>query len=178
MDTTEKNIFNKIKKIKIFITDVDGVLTDGRIVIDNNGMEYKFFNVKDGHGIKMLKRYGYKVAFVTGRESEIVLHRAKELEVDNVFQKVFNKLEVVEKILAQYNFTFEELLFCGDDVVDIPVIKRAAIGCTVSDAVEECKNCADYITFNKGGKGAVRELTDLILKNSSHWKAVREKYEI
>jgi len=174
----DNNLTENFKKIKIVITDVDGVLTDGRIVIDNNGVEAKFFNVKDGHGIKMLQRYGYKVIFVTGRESKTVLHRAKELGVAEVYQKVFNKLECVNKILQNHNYTFKDLLFCGDDLGDIPVIKRALIGCTVSDAIDECKKFADFITVKKGGHGAFREITDLILKNSKHWEEIKTKYEI
>ena len=174
----DENLFEKLKKVKILITDVDGVLTDGKIIIDNNGIETKAFNVKDGHGIKLLKRYGFKVVFVTGRESQVLIHRAKELGVDSVFQKVFNKLEMVEKILKSYDFTFNELVFCGDDIGDIPVIKRALVGCTVSDAVDECKNCADYVTFRKGGDGAIREIIDLILKNSVFWEEIKAKYEI
>ncbi len=168
----------KLKNIKIFLTDVDGVLTDGRIILDNNGNEYKFFDVKDGHGIKMLQRYGITVGLVTGRKSEVVEYRAKELGIDIVFQKSFNKLETVTEILNENNFGFEELAYCGDDIVDIPVMKRAAVSFTVNNAVEECKAVADFITLKNGGKGAVREITDLILKSRGDWKKVKDKYEI
>ena len=168
----------KLKKIKIFLTDVDGVLTDGRIVLDNNGNEYKFFDVKDGHGIKMLQRYGIIVGFVTGRESDVVKHRGKELGINIICQKSLNKLETVEKILIENNFKFEELAYCGDDIVDIPVMKRAVVSFTVNNALEECKKIADYITTNDGGKGAVREITDLILKAKGDWEIVKQRYEI
>jgi len=168
----------KLKRIKIFLTDVDGVLTDGKIIIDNNGVESKAFNVKDGHGLKMLIRYGIKVGFVTGRISEVVNFRAKEIGVDIVYQRALNKIEVVDEILKQYNFTYENLAYCGDDIVDIPVMKKAGISFTVNDAVDECKKIADFVTEKKGGDGAVREITDMILKAQGFWEEVKDKYNL
>jgi 3-deoxy-D-manno-octulosonate 8-phosphate phosphatase (KDO 8-P phosphatase) len=171
-------LYNNLKKIKMFLTDVDGVLTNGKIILDNNGNEIKFFDVKDGHGIKMLHRYGITVGFVTGRESKVVLNRAKELGVNIIYQKVRIKLDVVEKILKEYNLSYSEIAYCGDDIVDIPVLRRAGVAFTVNNAVNECKNIADYITVRNGGSGAVREITDLILKAKGFWEEVKARYEI
>ena len=173
-----ENLLKKLKNIELFLTDVDGVLTDGRIILDNNGNEMKFFNVKDGHGIKMLQRYGIKVGIVTGRESEVVVHRAKELGINMIFQKIRVKLDIVEKILNENNLNFSQIAYCGDDIVDIPVLKRAGVSFTVNDAVNECKKVVDYITQKNGGEGAVREITDLILKAKGFWEDVKDRYEI
>ncbi len=173
-----EKLFKKLNLVKMFLTDVDGVLTDGKIIIDNNGNEMKFFDVKDGHGIKMLHRYGIKVGLITGRESDVVIHRAKELGIEIIFQKVRRKLEIVDKILSEYHLTYSEIAYCGDDIVDIPVLKRAGVAFTVNNAVDECKNIADYITAKDGGCGAVREITDLILKAKGFWKEVKVRYEI
>ncbi len=171
-------LFKRLERIRIFLTDVDGVLTDGKIILDNNGNEMKFFDVKDGHGIKMLKRYGIEVGLITGRESEVVLHRAKELGITIVYQKAFKKVEILEKILREQHLSRLEVAYCGDDIVDIPVLKRVGVAFTVNNAVDECKNIADYITHRNGGNGAIREITDLILKAKGVWEEVKKKYEI
>jgi len=175
MDT---ELIKKLQNIKIFLSDVDGVFTDGKIVIDNNGVESKFFNVKDGHGIKMLINYGFEVGLITGRYSEVVLNRAKELGISILYQKAIKKLPIVENISERYSIPLSQIAYCGDDLIDIPVMKKVGVSFTVNDAVDECKDIADYITKRDGGNGAVREITDLILKANGKWGMVKEKYEI
>jgi 3-deoxy-D-manno-octulosonate 8-phosphate phosphatase (KDO 8-P phosphatase) len=173
----KKNIKEKLKAIKILILDVDGVMTDGRIIMDNEGREIKNFNVRDGHGIKILQRFGIKVAILTGRQSKVVEHRAKDLEIDDVYQKVFNKKEIFQKILKKHKLSADAAAFMGDDIVDIPVLKSVGFSASVADAVDVVKKSVDYITNNKGGYGAVREVCELILKAQGKWPEIAAKYE-
>lgn len=174
----KKNIQEKLKKIKLLILDVDGVMTDGRIIMDNAGREIKNFNVRDGHGLKVLQRYGVKVAILTGRKSKVVEHRAKDLEIKYVYQKVYNKKEVFIKILKQQKLTADEVAFIGDDIVDVPVLKMVGFSVAVADALDIVKKSVDYVAENKGGKGAVREVCDMILQAQGKWPEVAARYEL
>ena len=173
----KNNIKEKLKRIKMLILDVDGVMTDGGIIMDSEGRELKKFNVRDGHGIKVLQRYGIKVAILTGRQSEVVKYRAKDLEIKDVYQKVFNKKEVFEKILKKHKLSADEVAYMGDDIIDIPVLKRVGFSAAVADAVDVVKKSVDYITKNRGGNGAVRELCEMILQAQGKWKEIAAKYE-
>jgi 3-deoxy-D-manno-octulosonate 8-phosphate phosphatase (KDO 8-P phosphatase) len=173
----KKNIKEKLKGIKLLILDVDGVMTDGRIIMDNEGKEIKNFDVRDGHGIKILQRYGIKVAILTGRQSKVVEYRAKDLEIDDVYQGAFNKKDVFEKILKKHKLSVGEAAFMGDDIVDIPVLKRVGFSAAVADALDVVKKSVDYITRNKGGRGAVRELCEMILQAQGKWPEIAAKYE-
>jgi 3-deoxy-D-manno-octulosonate 8-phosphate phosphatase (KDO 8-P phosphatase) len=174
---TDERILEKIRKVKLLILDVDGVLTDGRIVIDDAGLESKAFDVKDGHRLKMLMRAGIDVALLTGRQSRVVEHRAAELGIAEVHQGALNKLEVFSEILKRRNIGPEETACVGDDVVDIPVLKRAGFSVAVADAVEEAKAVADHVTQCRGGQGAVREVCEMILKGQNRWADVAGRYE-
>jgi 3-deoxy-D-manno-octulosonate 8-phosphate phosphatase (KDO 8-P phosphatase) len=167
----------RLKLIKLLILDVDGVLTDGKIIYNDRGEEIKAFDVKDGHGIKLLMRSGMEIALITGRKSEVVLHRARDLGIEQVYQKVTNKIEVYEKILNDKKLEDENVGFVGDDLVDIPVLKRVGFSAAVLDAVSEVKEIADYIASKKGGGGAVREICELLLKAQNKWKGVIERYQ-
>jgi len=149
----KKNIKEKLKRIKLLILDVDGVMTDGRIIMDDEGHEIKNFNVRDGHGLKILQRYGIKVAILTGRQSKVVEHRAKDLEIKDVYQKVFNKKEVFEKILNKHKLSPDETAFIGDDIVDIPVLRRVGFSAAVADAADVVTKSVDYVARNRGGHG-------------------------
>ena len=173
----KKNIKEKLKGIKLLILDVDGVMTDGRIIMDNEGKEIKNFNVRDGHGLKLLQRYGIKVAILTGRQSKVVEHRAKDLDIKDVYQKAFNKKDVFEKIIKNHKLSPEEAAFIGDDIIDIPVLRRVGFSVAVADAADVVKKSVDYITNNKGGYGAVREICEMILKAQSKWPEIASKYE-
>jgi 3-deoxy-D-manno-octulosonate 8-phosphate phosphatase (KDO 8-P phosphatase) len=166
----------KAKDIKLLILDVDGVLTDGRIVIDDRGVETKCFDVRDGHGIKLLKRADIEVIFITGRESEVVSHRARELGIDTVYQNIHDKLEVYQAILDERGLKDGNIGFVGDDLIDLPVLKRVGFSAVVADGIEELKPYADYVSRNKGGRGAVREIAELILKAQGKWTMLMERY--
>ncbi len=173
----KKNFKEKLSKIKLLILDVDGVMTDGRIIMDDEGHELKSFNVRDGHGIKILQRYGVWVAILTGRQSKVVEYRAKDLEIKDVYQGALNKKEVFEKILKKHKLSAEEVAYLGDDIVDIPVLKRVGFSAAVADAMDVVKESVDYVTRNRGGRGAVRELCEMILQAQGKWLEVAERYE-
>jgi 3-deoxy-D-manno-octulosonate 8-phosphate phosphatase (KDO 8-P phosphatase) len=169
-------IAKKAKKIKLLIMDVDGVLTDGRIVYANSGDELKFFDVTDGMGLALFSRVGLKSAILTAKKSKIVSKRAKDIHIDRVYQNAFKKSEVFNKILADFKVSPGEVCFIGDDVIDIPVLRRVGLAVCVPNAVPEVKNEAHYITKKKGGRGAVREVIDMILKNQGKWDGVMKRY--
>jgi len=180
-DTLLKNIskadITKIaNNIKLLILDVDGVLTDGSIILDNRGNEYKSFHVRDGHGIKMLLRAGIVVALITGRESEVVERRARELGIKEVYQKCFNKVAVYCALAEKYSLSDKEVAYMGDDIVDVPVMKRVGMPVTVADADKNMRKYSLLITKNRGGRGAVREVTDLILTSKGLWERIIDEY--
>lgn len=166
----------RLLKIKLLILDVDGVMTDGRIIFDSNGIESKFFNVKDGHGIKMLQRGGIEVGIISGRESQVVTNRAAELGIRLVYQKSLDKLAPYNKMLAETGLMEEETAFIGDDLIDIPVLKRVGFAAAPADAVTEVLPFVNYVTSKSGGWGAVREVCDMILKAQSKWQELTARY--
>ncbi|HDH50835.1 MAG TPA: HAD-IIIA family hydrolase [Nitrospirae bacterium] len=165
-------MIEKAKKIKLVIFDVDGVLTDGSIILDKNGNELKRFNVRDGHGIKALQKAGIKVALITGRESPVVKVRAEELGIEEVHQKIFKKSSVYETLLEKYKLTNEEVAFMGDDIVDAELLKRVGLPAVPADADEGARKLALFVSTKAGGRGAVREFVELILKSSGLWDSV------
>jgi len=167
---------DRLKNIKLLLLDVDGVMTDGRIIFDSNGIESKFFNVKDGHGIKLLQRAGIEVGIVSGRKSQVVTNRAAELGILRVFQGTLDKLAVYREILAETGLADDQIAFMGDDVIDIPVLCRVGFAAAPADAVEEVLPHAHFVARNRGGWGAVRELCDLILKGQGAWEQVTARY--
>lgn len=166
----------RLKKIKLLLLDVDGVMTDGRIIFDSNGIESKFFNVKDGHGIKMLQRAGIEVGIISGRESKVVANRAAELGIERVIQKALDKLSPYLKILADCRLTDDEVAFIGDDLIDIPVLRRVGFAAAPADAVTEVIPFVHLVTKNSGGFGAVREISDLLLKAQGRWEELTARY--
>ncbi len=169
-------INEKLKIIKMLILDIDGVMTDGRIVYSGYGEELKFFDVQDGFGITLLNRAGIKTAIITAKKSKIVKHRARDLKVAKAYQGFIDKLIPFTNLLKTFNIKPEEVCFVGDDLIDIPVLKRVGLAVAVPNAVEEVKKCAHFITQNKGGRGAVREICDLILKSQDKWDLATSKY--
>jgi 3-deoxy-D-manno-octulosonate 8-phosphate phosphatase (KDO 8-P phosphatase) len=167
---------DRLKNIKLLLLDVDGVLTDGRIIFDSNGIESKFFNVKDGHGIKLVQRAGIEVGIVSGRSSQVVANRAAELGIDRVFQGSLDKLSVYRQILEDTGLDDARIAFMGDDIIDIPVMRRVGFAAAPADAVEEVLPHAHFVAKNRGGWGAVRELCDLILKAQGAWETVTARY--
>lgn len=168
----DKDIKEKAKKIKLLILDVDGVMTDGSIILDNEGNELKRFHVRDGHGIKMMSKAGIETAIITGRSSKVVDIRAKELGIKEVHQRIFRKSEVYEYLLKKYDCSNENVAFMGDDIVDQELLKKAGLAAVPADAEEAAKQYADLVMTRKGGRGAVREFIDEILKQSGLWEQV------
>ena len=169
-------VLERARKTSLLIMDVDGVLTDGRIIQDGHGHELKVFDVKDGHGIVMAHRAKLRTALISGRASETITHRAEELGIELVFQKIWNKLEVYEKILTDIGLTPDKVAYIGDDLVDIPLLRRVGLAVAVADAVDEVKAASHWITQRPGGQGAVREVIELILRAQGHWDALIERY--
>ncbi len=162
--------------IKLLILDVDGVLTDGSIILDNIENEFKSFHVRDGHGIKMLLRAGIDVAFITGRESKVVERRARELGIKEIYQKSFDKLAVYLLLTEKYSLLDEEVAYIGDDIVDIPVMKRVGLPITVADAENEIRKYSLMVTKHGGGRGAVREVANLILSSKGLLEGIIDGY--
>ena len=162
--------------IEMLAMDVDGVLTDGTLIINGDGTESKSFNSLDGHGIRMWQRAGLKVALISGRASEPTTLRAEQLQIEYVFQDCHHKLPVFEKLLDQLGLSPDKVAYIGDDVTDLPVIRCAGFGVTVANAVDEVKQYADYVTTRPGGSGAVREVIEYILKNSGRWQQLLNRY--
>jgi 3-deoxy-D-manno-octulosonate 8-phosphate phosphatase (KDO 8-P phosphatase) len=172
----KKDLRTAARKIRLLILDVDGVLTDGRIILDNEGNEYKAFHVRDGHGIKMLIHAGVKVAIITGRHSKVVERRAHELGITEVFQKCLNKKAAYTQLVERYSLKDEEVAYIGDDIVDAPIMSIVGLPAAVADAADELRAYALLITKNRGGRGAVREVTDCILKARGVWKGMLDEY--
>ncbi len=167
---------DRLKKIKLLLLDVDGVMTDGRIIFDSNGVESKFFNVKDGHGIKMLQRAGIEVGIVSGRKSQVVANRASELGIALVYQGSLDKLTPYLDILEKTGLADEQIAYMGDDIIDLPVLRRVGFAAAPADALEYVIQHAHFVTRNRGGWGAVREVCDLILMAQGTWEAVTARY--
>jgi 3-deoxy-D-manno-octulosonate 8-phosphate phosphatase (KDO 8-P phosphatase) len=162
--------------IQILVLDVDGVLTDGTLVIHSDGGESKFFNTHDGHGIRMWQRAGLKVALLSGRASESTRRRAEQLNIEYVFEDCFDKLPVLKEFLAKLGLSPEAVAYVGDDLMDLPVIRFVGFGAAVANAVDDLKKCADYVTECPGGRGAVREVIEYILKNTGKWQELMKRY--
>ena len=162
--------------IQLLVLDVDGVLTDGTLIINADGSESKSFNVLDGHAIRMWQRAGLKVAFLSGRFSEATKHRAEQLEVDCCAQDCFEKLPALKKLLEQLGIAANKTAYIGDDLLDLPVIMYVGFGAAVANAVDEVKDTADYVTTHSGGNGAVREVIEYILKNTGRWSELMKRY--
>jgi 3-deoxy-D-manno-octulosonate 8-phosphate phosphatase (KDO 8-P phosphatase) len=165
---SKKNIAN----IKLLILDVDGVMTDGKMVYDEEGKQLKYFDVKDGYGLKLLMRTGIKVAIITASNAKAVLHRAQDLGIETVYQGARNKKDAFEGIIKKFNITPQDVAYIGDDVIDLPLLKTVGFSAAVADAVDDVKEHVDYITGKSGGCGAVREVCELILKVQGRWEEV------
>ena len=166
----------RLKKVRLVVLDVDGVLTDGRIVYGDYGDELKFFDVTDGMGIELLREAGIPTVIVSARKSKTNERRAKELRVARIFQNVPDKLKAFTKALRQFGVSADETLCAGDDLGDVPLLKRAGLAVAVPNAVPDVKAAAHYVTSRPGGHGAVREICDLVLKAQGHWPRVTQKF--
>ena len=166
----------ELADIKMLAMDVDGVLTDGTLVVHADGSESKLFHTLDGHGIRMWQRAGLKVALLSGRASEPTKRRAEQLQIEYVFQDCHNKLPVLEEFLNQLGLGPQAVAYIGDDLTDLPVIRYVGFGVAVANAVNEVKQYADYVTIHTGGNGAVREVIEYILTKTGRWQELMKRY--
>jgi len=166
----------RLLPLKGLIMDVDGVLTDGQIIINDRGEESKHFHVRDGHGVKLLKRSGFQLALLTGRQSLVVEHRARELGINTIFQQVHDKIAAYEQIKSIFALRDEQLCYVGDDLVDIPVLKKAGFAVTVADGIPELDPYIHWRSRYPGGGGAIRELCELILRTQKSWDQLTQRY--
>jgi 3-deoxy-D-manno-octulosonate 8-phosphate phosphatase (KDO 8-P phosphatase) len=169
-------IERRASRIKLLLMDCDGVLTDGRLWLLENGGEQKNFNTHDGLGLELLHRAGLRSGIITGRTSQAVSRRAQELGTEFVRQGDPHKLESFEEVLRLAAVDEDEVAFIGDDLTDIPLMQRSELAVAVADAVEEVRAVAHYVTRVEGGRGAVREVVELILKSQGRWSDLVEKY--
>ena len=158
------DLTDRCKKIKLLLLDVDGVLTDGRLYFGSDGEELKVFHVRDGYGIKLWHDAGFRSGIISGRNSDIVSRRASRLGVHFVYQGNDDKLTALAEISAEARISADEIAFVGDDSLDVPVFEKVGLGIAVADAHEIAKQAARYVTKTKGGRGAVREVIDILLK--------------
>src|SRR3954468_11642221 len=172
---TSRHLSAQLRRIKLFLCDVDGVMTDGTVYM-GGGIEMKKFNIRDGLGLKFLQLHGIKVGWVSRRPSSATQQRADDLKIDFLVQHNGGKIEGVEGILSQTGMDWTDVCFVGDDVVDIAVLDRVGLGVAVGDGVPEAKAAADYVTRAPGGNGAIREIVEMILKAQQKWKLVVSEY--
>jgi len=172
----DRELVEKMRRVRLLILDVDGVLTDGSIIYSDRGGEIKRFDVRDGHGIKLLMRGGIDVAIVTARESRVVATRARDLGIEMLFQGRKDKLACFNDILESTGLSAGETAFMGDDLVDIPVLRRVGFSASVPGAVAEVRERVDFVTKAPGGRGAVREICEMILKARGLWEGLLKRY--
>ena len=169
-------IVERARRVKMLISDIDGVMTDGRIVYSIYGDELKFFDVTDGFGISLLNKAGIKTVIMTAKKSKIVKMRGRDLGVTRVYAGFLDKLIPFNDVLKRFNIAPEDICFIGDDLIDFPVLKKVGFAVSVPNAVEEVKAVAHYITSRPGGRGAVREVCDLILKSQDKWEQATARF--
>jgi len=169
------DITERAKKIKLLLLDVDGVLTDGRIIIGSYGDEIKNFDVKDGLGVLLIKRTGIPTAIITARNSRVVKIRAKLLGIKKIYEEHY-KIRALNSIKKRFRVKAEEICFIGDDLIDIPILKRVGLAISVPNAVDETKKIVHYVTQKPGGRGAVREICEIIIKAQGKWEKATQGY--
>ena len=169
-------LLDRLRRVKLLAIDVDGVLTDGRLYFQADGIEIKAFHTQDGHGLKLLKRVGIHVALITGRDSPMVSQRAAAFGITHVYQGCEDKLTTLRALCQRLDITLEQVAYCGDDLPDLAPIKRSGVGITVPNAPDYMHPHADWITERLGGHGAVREICDTLLTSQGHWDAVLDTY--
>ena len=171
-----KGAYEKAARVRLFLVDVDGVLTDGGILFDGNGVETKRFHVRDGHGIKMMQRAGIEVGIITGRTSTVVQIRSEELGISRIQQGAHDKVKAWREMLRDSGLSPEESAYVGDDIVDIPLLRLVGFAATVADAEEYVLTEADFVSSRRGGEGAVREIIEFVLKSCGAWDKITGKY--
>jgi len=173
---TDAELMRRVERIRLILMDCDGVLTDGRVILLPEGDDIKFFNSLDGMGLKLAARAGLQTGIITTRRSRVLERRAAELSVRYLFQEAENKIEAYETILGAAGVADEAVAYIGDDLPDLPLMKRVALAIAVANAVREVKQAAHYVTRNSGGHGAVREVIELVLKAQGKWDEILSTY--
>ncbi len=171
-----QDILEKAAHIKLLIFDVDGVLTDGSLFIDDQGQEYKAFHSQDGHGIKMLQKHGVRCAIITGRTSRLVEHRMRNLGIDLIYQGQHNKLEGFADLLGRVDLEPRQVAYVGDDVVDLPVMRKVGLAIAVQDAHPWVIKHAHWQTPRAGGRGAARDVCEMLLEAQGNLQRELESY--
>ena len=175
--TLSPDLVQRASRVSVLLLDVDGVLTDGRIVYADYGDELKFFDVQDGAGLVFWNRVGLKSAIITARTSRLLKRRAKEMRIDFLAQGRLLKLPTYETLLKRFRVQDEQICAIGDDLMEVPILRRAGLAIAVPNAVEEVKHVSHYVTQRSGGRGAVREVIDLILKAKGLWDQILQRYQ-
>ena len=170
------SVQERAARIKLLLMDCDGVLTDGSLMLLEGGDEQKSFNVRDGHGLVLFHRAGLRSGIISGRTARVVEWRTKDLGIEFVRQGSHNKISDFDSLLAEAGVSADETAFVGDDVTDIPLMKRCQLAVAVADAVPETRAAAHYVTQALGGHGAIRETVELILKAQGHWPELMKRY--
>ncbi len=173
-----QDVLARAARVTTLVLDVDGVLSDGRIIYDEFGDELKCFDVQDGAALVFWKRAGLKSAIITSRKAKLIKRRAKELGVDFLAQKALKKATVLELLIKRWRLAPEHICAMGDDLMELPLLKRVGFAVAVSNAVDEVKAASHYVTQRSGGRGAVREVVDLILKTKGLWNDLIRSYTL
>jgi len=176
LQAASEELMARAKPVKLLLFDVDGVLTDGRLYLDNRGEEYKAFNSRDGHGLKMLQRNGVDVGIITGRTSQIVAHRTKELGIRHVRQGCADKYPVYEQMLVELGLKHEQVGFVGDDVVDLPIMLRVGLAICPQDGHFLVQRHSHWVTPNVGGRGCARDACELLMLAQGTFDAEMQRY--
>lgn len=178
MNPVSHTLVERAQAVRLVIFDIDGVLTDSSLYFDDRGHEYKAFNSKDGHGMKMLQDSGVKIAIITGRKSDLVLHRARNLKLDPelIYQGIHDKAAAFADLLKQVGLDAKQIAYVGDDVIDLPVMTKVGLGIAVQDAHPFVREHAHWVTEQKGGKGAAREVCEMILDAQGHLQTLFANY--
>ena len=167
---------SQLSETRLLLLDVDGVLTDGTITYSDSGSQIKQFSVKDGLGLRLLMDAGIDVGIITGRKSQALLHRCRDLGIRLIFDGIKDKSAALDKIIQKTGIDPRHMAFVGDDLIDLPVMTRVGVSVCVLDAAEDIKSYADFVTQKKGGNGAVREICEKILKAKGVWEIVLDTY--
>ena len=171
-----QDIIERAKKIKVLVLDVDGVLTDGKLIYTDHGEEIKNFQVNDGLGIFLVRNAGIKSAVLTAKGSKIVEKRCEELRIDKIYKNCHYKIEAFDNLLKSFAVEPENICFMGDDLIDIPVLRRVGLAVCPQNAIEEVKAYVHFVSDKNGGDGAVRDVCNLLLKSQGKWEEVTKRY--
>lgn len=176
MKEVSAEVRERAGRIRVVLLDVDGVLTDGRIHMGSRGEDGRSFHSRDGLGVRLGQQAGLTFGIISGRRSEVVTGRAAELDITEVHQGVRDKIACLDGILARLDVADEAVCYMGDDIVDVAVMRRVGLAAAPSDAAPEARDAADYVAASAGGRGAVREVVDVLLRASGKWKEVTKRY--